>query len=81
MMQVPDYYRVVKKPIDLRTIEDKCISDVYLKPQQFIDDFSIMMKNAEQYNEVMLNLFLRKYVNHKSVFIILIQCILAEGSA
>lgn len=35
-------------------MEDKCVSEVYVKPQQFIDDFSLMMKNAEQYNEVIL---------------------------
>ena len=38
--------------MDLRTIEDKCVSDVYIRPQQFIDDVSLMMKNALAYNEV-----------------------------
>ena len=51
-VQVPDYYTLVKKPIDLATMENKCISEVYVNPQQFVDDFTLMLRNAEQYNEV-----------------------------
>jgi len=49
---VPDYYEVVKKPVDLRTMEDRCISDLYTTPQKFADDFALMMNNAVLYNDV-----------------------------
>jgi len=49
---VPDYYDVVKKPIDLATMEGRCISDLYTTPQKFVDDFALMMNNAVLYNTV-----------------------------
>jgi bromodomain adjacent to zinc finger domain protein 1B len=48
--EVPDYHSIVKKPMDLKTMEDNCISDLYTSPQKFIDDFALMMNNAVLYN-------------------------------
>ena len=51
--QVPDYLDVVKHPIDLQTIEDKLVSEVYTSPQQFVDDIALMLNNCELYNKVL----------------------------
>ena len=50
--QVPDYKDVVKNPIDLQTIEDKLVSEVYSQAQQFIDDIALMFNNCDLYNKV-----------------------------
>ncbi len=50
--QVPDYYNIVKNPIDLQTMENKCISEQYESPQRFVDDIALMFDNAELYNKV-----------------------------
>lgn len=52
---MPDYYDVVKKPIDLATMEGRCVSDLYTTPQKFVDDFALMMNNAVLYNTVRLS--------------------------
>jgi len=49
---VPDYYVLVKNPVDLATMENRCISDIYSTEQQFVDDIALMLRNADQYNEV-----------------------------
>jgi len=54
---VPDYYTIVKKPIDLATMEVRCLSDLYTTPQKFVDDFALMMNNAAQYNTVSIVVF------------------------
>jgi hypothetical protein len=50
--QVPDYHTIVKRPMDLQTIENKCISEQYKEPQQFVDDVTLMMDNSYLYNKV-----------------------------
>jgi len=54
---VPDYYEIVKKPVDLATMEGRCISDLYTTPQKFVDEFALMMNNAVQYNTVRIVIF------------------------
>jgi len=54
---VPDYYDIVKKPMDLTTMEDRCVSDLYTTPQKFVDEFALMMNNAVLYNTVRTTLF------------------------
>ena len=54
---MPDYYTIVKKPIDLATMEVRCLSDLYTTPQKFVDDFALMMNNAAQYNTVSIVVF------------------------
>jgi len=61
---VPDYYELVKKPIDLATMEGRCVSDMYTTPQKFVDDFALMMNNAVLYNTVssILAIFMNMYI-------------------
>ena len=59
---MPDYYDIVKKPIDLATMEGRCVSDLYTTPQKFVDDFALMMNNAVQYNTVRLTFYVQWYL-------------------
>jgi len=49
--EVPDYLSVVKNPIDLQIIKDKCSAGSYSSCQQFVSDFSLMIRNADDYNQ------------------------------
>ena len=53
---MPDYYEIVKKPMDLATMENRCVSDLYTTPQKFVDEFALMMNNAVLYNTVRMTL-------------------------
>lgn len=48
---VPDYYDVIKDPMDLKTIEEKLENDVYKKPEEFMDDVKLIISNARKYND------------------------------
>ena len=50
-MEYPDYYKVIKKPIDLRTIRRKLNKDIYPTMEELADDLQLMFDNACQYNE------------------------------
>ena len=50
--QVPDYYSVIKKPMDFLTMQKKCSRLGYSSTQQFVDDAALVFSNAAQYNEV-----------------------------
>ena len=52
----------MKKPIDLATMENRCVSDLYTTPQKFVDDFALMMNNAVLYNGVRMS-----FADHSSV--------------
>jgi len=49
---VPDYYDIVKNPIDLETIREKVTGDRYATYQEFIDDVEQLFYNARLYNKV-----------------------------
>jgi len=49
--EVPDYLSIVKKPMDLQTMKEKCLAGEYSSCQQFINDFSLMIRNADDYNQ------------------------------
>jgi hypothetical protein len=48
--QVPDYYDVVKNPIDLDVIRAKAKRGEYSSAAAFIDDLELMVRNAQIYN-------------------------------
>lgn len=48
---VPDYYKVIKKPMDLATMERKLDSSGYLSLAQFIGDIALICDNCRYYNE------------------------------
>ncbi|KAJ3188601.1 hypothetical protein HDU85_004315 [Gaertneriomyces sp. JEL0708] len=46
----PDYYEVIKHPMDLSTVEKKLMAEEYEGPQQFVDDIQLMLNNCFVYN-------------------------------
>jgi len=48
---LPDYFNVVKKPMDMSTIKKKLEDGKYSNPQEFVDDNWLMFNNAWLYNK------------------------------
>ena len=46
----PNYYDVIKEPIDLTTMKNKSKRQEYIKKDQFLSDFYLLHKNAETFN-------------------------------
>ena len=49
--EYPDYYTLIKKPIDMAKINSKLNSDQYTNLDDFLNDFYLMFDNACKYNE------------------------------
>ncbi|KAJ7989327.1 hypothetical protein DPEC_G00303390 [Dallia pectoralis] len=50
LLGIPDYFDIVKKPIDLSTIKRKLDTGHYQEPWQYVDDIWLMFNNAWIYN-------------------------------
>jgi E1A/CREB-binding protein len=50
LLQIPDYFDIVKKPMDLSTIKKKLDTGQYTDPWQYADDVWLMFSNAWLYN-------------------------------
>ncbi|CAG5119478.1 unnamed protein product, partial [Candidula unifasciata] len=50
ILQIPDYFDIVKKPMDLSTIRRKLDSGMYKDPWEYVDDVWLMFDNAWLYN-------------------------------
>ena len=48
--EVPDYYEVIKEPMDLSTMEERLQNDLYPKPEDFIRDSRLIFDNCRKYN-------------------------------
>lgn len=48
--EVPDYYEVIKEPMDLSTMESKLENDKYDLFDQFLYDAKLVFKNCRSYN-------------------------------
>lgn len=48
--EVPDYYEVIKEPMDLSTMEQKLEADVYQNLETFIHDARLIFNNCRSYN-------------------------------
>ncbi|ELW68820.1 Transcription intermediary factor 1-alpha, partial [Tupaia chinensis] len=51
--RVPDYYKIIKNPMDLSTIKKRLQEDypMYTKPEDFIADFRLIFQNCAEFNE------------------------------
>lgn len=49
-MEVPNYFMVIKNPMDLGTIKKRLSNNFYESPQQFLDDVSLIYDNCILYN-------------------------------
>ena len=48
---VPDYFTIIKRPMDLSTIRTKLDEGKYSNPQEYVDDIWLMFNNAWLYNK------------------------------
>ena len=48
--EVPDYYEVIKEPMDLSTMEERLGNDLYPRPEDFIKDSKLIFDNCRRYN-------------------------------
>ncbi|XP_062371602.1 bromodomain testis-specific protein isoform X2 [Sardina pilchardus] len=49
-LQLPDYYSIIKKPMDLNTIKKRLENNYYWKAMECIEDFNSMFTNCYLYN-------------------------------
>ncbi|TFY59503.1 hypothetical protein EVJ58_g5736 [Rhodofomes roseus] len=49
-LEIPQYPKIVKKPMDLATMKRKLTDSEYTTPDKFRDDFKLMIKNAQTFN-------------------------------
>ena len=49
-LQVPDYFQVIKVPMDLSTIMTKINSHKYISCKQFLKDVDLITNNCLEYN-------------------------------
>ncbi|KAK1881675.1 Histone acetyltransferase p300, partial [Dissostichus eleginoides] len=50
LLCIPDYFDIVKNPMDLSTIKRKLDTGQYQEPWQYVDDIWVMFNNAWLYN-------------------------------
>ncbi|XP_055996600.1 tyrosine-protein kinase BAZ1B-like isoform X2 [Ostrea edulis] len=49
--EVPDYYQIIKHPLDFQIIKDRLQCLVYGSPQEVMEDVKLVFNNAETYNK------------------------------
>ncbi|KAF8390596.1 hypothetical protein HHK36_025123 [Tetracentron sinense] len=49
-LNIPDYFTVIKHPMDLGTVKSRIASGVYSSPLGFVDDVRLTFSNAMTYN-------------------------------
>lgn len=49
-LNIPHYPKIVKKPMDMSTMQDKLSRSVYSDAKQFYTDFKLMIKNCFLFN-------------------------------
>uniref|UniRef100_A0A8C4VY36 Bromodomain testis-specific protein n=1 Tax=Gopherus evgoodei TaxID=1825980 RepID=A0A8C4VY36_9SAUR len=52
-LNLPDYYNIIKKPMDLSTIKKRLEHNYYTKATDCIEDFKTMFTNCYVYNKVL----------------------------
>ena len=49
-LNIPDYFEIIKKPMDMSAIKNKLETGCYADPWEFVDDVWLMFENAWIYN-------------------------------
>eukprot|EP01018_Ginkgo_biloba_P013705 Gb_30202 [translate_table: standard] len=49
-LNIPDYFKVIKKPMDLGTIKKRIDAEIYTSPRDFASDVRLTFANAMKYN-------------------------------
>jgi hypothetical protein len=50
LTQAPDYYSIIKKPMDFMSMKTKLYRFEYHTPSEIVDDIRLMLSNCELYN-------------------------------
>uniref|UniRef100_A0A4W3I919 Bromo domain-containing protein n=1 Tax=Callorhinchus milii TaxID=7868 RepID=A0A4W3I919_CALMI len=50
-LNLPDYYKIIKSPMDMGTIKKRLETNYYLNAQECIQDFNTMFTNCYIYNK------------------------------
>ena len=50
LVQVPDYSKVIAKPMDMSTMMSRIDLGTYQTVQEFLDDITLICTNALEYN-------------------------------
>lgn len=50
-LNLPDYHKIIKQPMDLGTIKKRLENNYYWKSQEVLDDFQVMFDNCYVYNK------------------------------
>lgn len=50
LLMIPDYFDIVKNPMDFGTINQRLESNYYSEPQEFADDVRLVFSNCRLYN-------------------------------
>ena len=56
-LNIPDYFNIVKEPIDLGTIEKKLLDGIYLNSESFANDVRKVWSNSLLYNPSFSNIY------------------------
>jgi len=48
--ELPDYYEMIKRPVDIKKIRDRIKQHRYRSLDDLEDDFMLMCKNTQAYN-------------------------------
>ena len=51
-LKLKDYHKIVTHPMDLGTIYSRCILGEYRVLRELVDDFELMVSNAQKYNPI-----------------------------
>ena len=47
---IPDYYNIIKQPMDFGTIKQRLSSNHYNRPQEYLDDMALVFDNCLRFN-------------------------------
>ncbi|CAB3407587.1 unnamed protein product [Caenorhabditis bovis] len=53
----PEYYEVIKKPVDMKMIRERIESNQYRNVSEMVDDMRLMFENAREFNEPKSNIY------------------------
>lgn len=51
LQEYPEYYQVIKRPIDMQRIQQRILSKQYEQLDDMVNDFLLMFDNACKFNE------------------------------
>ncbi len=49
-LNIPDYYEIIREPMDFGTVKLKLMQNKYLKFQDFLYDLNLVFENCIKYN-------------------------------